>query len=129
MHGMSFDSPNIKDKNLCLMKARHTFARTSFLVICTLLVSFAFIKEFGFNQPERTKEEYLPSKILKDSYLFGNKESLITVKFFNKEDELVYKTQVDLGNTNRDRDEKLAQLLAKSDLILKVDNELYFRTN
>jgi len=111
------------------MKARHTFARTSFLVICTLLVSFAFIKEFGFNQPERTKEEYLPSKILKDSYLFGNKESLITVKFFNKEDELVYKTQVDLGNTNRDRDEKLAQLLAKSDLILKVDNELYFRTN
>jgi len=111
------------------MKGRHTFARTSFLVICTLLVSFAFIKEFGYNKPESSKEEYQPYKILQEFNVNGNNESLITVKFFNKEDDLVYRTEVDLRISGQERDEKLISLLASSDLILKVDNELYFRTN
>lgn len=110
-----------------MMKAKHTFARTSFLIISTLLVSFAFIKEFGFNPSETQVNNYESENILQEITQAGNTSSTIIVKFFNKADDLVYEAAIDL--TKREEDKRLQSLLKESDLILKVDNELYFRTN
>jgi len=108
------------------MRAKHAFAKTSFLIIIALMVSFSFVKEAGLNI-SLSEDNSVPVKILQDPSQKGNNESLVTVKFFDSNNKLLYKEVVDLNNKHRERNKKLNYYLANSSLIKKVNNELHFR--
>ena len=110
------------------MRAKHAFAKTSFLIILALMISFSFVKEVGLNI-SLSEDNSVPVKISKEPCDEGNNAGLVTVKFFDQKDKLVYREVVDLKKKRRTRDNKLNYLLSQSRLIKKVDQELHFKIN
>jgi len=98
------------------MKARYLFARISFVIICGLLVSFSFVREFAtLAESERTAlHQPIP-------------ENMVNVKILDCEDNLVYKSLVDLKDATRKKDGELIKLLKASEFVRKDQHTIFFR--
>jgi len=109
------------------MRAKYIFGKISFLVICGLFVSFSLVKEFSAleSSTNRKAEPIQTLKTSEDSSL----ENLVNLKFYDCNDKLIYKTQVDLNDASRKKDKRLMKNLKASELIMKVDHTLFFRIN
>ena len=103
------------------MKAKYLFGRVSFIILCGLLVSFSFVREFaGSNEASFLSakgaevEEFVPA-------------NLVNVKILNCDDQVIYKTQVDLEDATRKKDAELISLLKTSEFVRKDEHTLFFR--
>lgn len=98
------------------MKAKYIFGRISFLIICGLLVSFSFVREFNFLAEANANlvEERLP-------------ENMVNVEILDCDDNLLYKTQVDLKDATRKKDDELINFLKASEFVKKDKHTIFFR--